>query len=227
MTDPYKVLGVPTTATDDEVKAAYRKLAKKYHPDANPGDKVAEQRMKEINAAYDQIMNKSSSTTADGGYGGYTGYDPFGRSYGGRGSQQQGDPKLQAAYNYLSFGRYREALNVLDSIDSRTAQWYYYSAVANSGLGNTARALEHARTAVRMEPNNSEYAELLEHMQSGGARYSPFGGFGGGGYGRMYNCSGVSRLWLGLCAVPLIFNLCCGNSLCCGRGYGGYGGGFM
>ena len=71
MTDPYKVLGVPTTATDDEVKAAYRRLAKKYHPDANPGDKVAEQRMKEINAAYDQIMNKTSPG-ANQGYGGYS-----------------------------------------------------------------------------------------------------------------------------------------------------------
>lgn len=138
MTDPYKVLGVPTTATDDEVKAAYRRLAKKYHPDANPGDKVAEQRMKEINAAYDQIMNKTSpgANQGYGGYssGGYTGYDPFGRNYGGYGSYGSGgatgDPKLQAAYNYIAFGRYHEALNVLSSITDRGAKWYYYSALA-------------------------------------------------------------------------------------------------
>ena len=158
MTDPYKVLGVPTTATDDEVKAAYRRLAKKYHPDANPGDKVAEQRMKEINAAYDQIMNKTASGANQGygGYssGGYAGYDPFGRNYGGYGSygsdSAAGDPKLQAAYNYIAFGRYHEALNVLSSITDRGAKWYYYSALANSGLGNTAAALEHARTAARL-----------------------------------------------------------------------------
>ena len=163
MTDPYKVLGVPTTATDDEVKAAYRRLAKKYHPDANPGDKVAEQRMKEINAAYDQIMNKTSpgANQGYGGYssGGYAGYDPFGRNYGGYGSygsdSAAGDPKLQAAYNYIAFGRYHEALNVLSSITDRGAKWYYYSALANSGLGNTAAALEHARTAARLEPNLS------------------------------------------------------------------------
>ena len=51
MTDPYKVLGLPSTATDEEVKQAYRRLAKRYHPDANPGDKTAERRMQEINAA--------------------------------------------------------------------------------------------------------------------------------------------------------------------------------
>ena len=55
--DPYKVLGLDRNATDDEVKIAYRKLAKQYHPDANPGDKNAEQKMKEINAAYDMIIN--------------------------------------------------------------------------------------------------------------------------------------------------------------------------
>lgn len=218
MTDPYKVLGVPTTATDDEVKAAYRRLAKKYHPDANPGDKVAEQRMKEINAAYDQIMNKTSSGANQGygGYssGGYAGYDPFGRNYGGYGSygsdSAAGDPKLQAAYNYIAFGRYHEALNVLSSITDRSAKWYYYSALANSGLGNTATALEHARTAARLEPNNPQYAELLERMQTGSAYYSPFGGYGGG---RVYNCSGgSSRLCLGALAAQMV---CMYMRFCC------------
>ena len=56
--DPYKVLGVRPDASDEEIKRAYRELAKKYHPDRNPGDAEAARRMQEINAAYDQIKTR-------------------------------------------------------------------------------------------------------------------------------------------------------------------------
>lgn len=57
MRDPYVVLGVDRNASQDEIKKAYRALAKKYHPDANPNNPEAAEKMKEINAAYDQIQN--------------------------------------------------------------------------------------------------------------------------------------------------------------------------
>jgi curved DNA-binding protein CbpA len=57
MMDPYKVLGVAPGATDDEIKKAHRALAKKYHPDLNPGNSAAAEKMNEINAAYD-ILTK-------------------------------------------------------------------------------------------------------------------------------------------------------------------------
>ena len=63
MTDPYKVLGVSPNATDDEIKKAYRELARKYHPD-NYTDtnlaELAEEKMKEVNEAYDQIQTLRS-----------------------------------------------------------------------------------------------------------------------------------------------------------------------
>ena len=55
--DPYKVLGVSRDASDEDIKRAYRQLAKKYHPDLNPGDKVAAQKMQEVNAAYAWIFS--------------------------------------------------------------------------------------------------------------------------------------------------------------------------
>lgn len=83
--DPYEVLGVPHNASEDEIKSAYRRLAKKYHPDLNPGDPTAAQKMNEVNQAYDRIKNPQSyrqSTPGQGGsaYGGWTSsgaQDPF------------------------------------------------------------------------------------------------------------------------------------------------------
>lgn len=55
--DYYATLGIPRNATDKDIKAAYRKLARRYHPDVNPGDKSAEARFKEINEAYEVLVD--------------------------------------------------------------------------------------------------------------------------------------------------------------------------
>ena len=171
--DPYKVLGVSPGATDEEIKRAYRKLAKKYHPDLNPGDQEAAKKMQQVNAAYEQIKDPDKARQQSyGGQGGY-GYDPFGgwqrqQSY----TQDSADERYQqSAYQYIRFGRYREALNVLNGAEKKNARWYYLSALANDGLGNQVTALEHIRRAVSMEPDNPEYLQTLELIQNGGAAY--------------------------------------------------------
>ncbi len=184
MTDPYKVLGLNPGASDEEVKKAYRRLAKKYHPDRNPGDPVAAQKMQEINAAYDAIKNpeQSQSGSYGGGYGGYG----YGRSYGGYQGQQtdSGDSYQQAAHQYIRYRRYREALNTLNQSQNRDAQWYYLSALANHGIGNDITALEHIRRAVSMAPDNLLYLQTLQRMEQGGQAYrgsaGEYRGFGGG-----------------------------------------------
>ena len=105
MRDYYEVLGVSKTASDDEIKKAYRQLAKKYHPDMNPGDKEAEDKFKEVNQAYAVLSDPEKKARYDqfgpeaaegngfggggfGGFGGIEGFDfgdIFGDIFGGGG----------------------------------------------------------------------------------------------------------------------------------------------
>ena len=196
--DPYKVLGVSRDASDDEIKRAYRALAKKYHPDRNPGDTEAAKKMQQINAAYEQIKDpqKAQPQGNPGGYGSYS-YDPFTGSYQQRQERQQtGDSYQQAAYNYIRYGRYREALNALANSAERNARWYYLSALANDGLGNQVTALEHMKRAVSMEPDNQEYLWALNRMEHGGQTYRQHAGNYRGFTMRGDPCAGLCLCWL-------------------------------
>lgn len=172
MTDPYKVLGVSPDASDEEIKQAYRRLAKKYHPDRNPGDVEAAKKMQEVNAAYEQIKNPQAYQRAQQqqSYGGY-GYDPFGSYRQHTYSGDQNARLKQAAQQYILYGRYREALNILSNATEKDARWYYLSAVANDRLGNQLTAIEHIRRAISMEPDNQLYLQTLEEIQNGGTMY--------------------------------------------------------
>lgn len=173
MEDPYKILGVSPNATDEEIKKAYRRLAKQYHPDRNPGDAEAARKMQQVNDAYEQIKNpekaqRSQGRSGYGGYGGY-GYDPFGGYT--RQEQPKGDAYQQAAFRYIQYRRYQEALQALASSENKDARWYYLSSLAHNGLGNRVTALEHIRRAVSMEPDNPEYLRTLQFMEDGGQTY--------------------------------------------------------
>src|SRR6476661_4897798 len=84
--DPYKVLGVDKKASQDDIKKAYRKLARQYHPDRNPDDPAAEEKFKEISAAHDILGDPEKRKEYDaggmfagaGGPGGFGGGNPFG-----------------------------------------------------------------------------------------------------------------------------------------------------
>ena len=87
MSDPYKTLGVAKTASEAEIKKAFRSLAKKHHPDTHPGDEKAKQRFQEISAAYDVVGDKDKRAKFDAGEidaaGNPRGFDP--RAYGQQG----------------------------------------------------------------------------------------------------------------------------------------------
>lgn len=206
MTDPYQILGVTPNASDDEVKKAYRNLCRKYHPDKNPGNQAAEDMFKIVQEAYETIMDQRKNGGAAGGYrtGGYGGF--------GYGAGQPGGPEAtyyQAAVNYINSGSFSQALNVLAQIKNRNAQWYYLSAIANSGIGNNYVAQEQARTAASMEPGNMYYSALVNNLSGGAYRYNnmqqPYGS----------NTQGMGSFCTQLCMLNLCFNACCDGDACC------------
>ena len=93
MKDYYEILGVSKTASDDEIKKAYRTLAKKYHPDMSPGDKKAEEMLKDVNTAYAVLSDPEKRANYDrfgeegvngqGGFGGAGGFGGFGGGFSG------------------------------------------------------------------------------------------------------------------------------------------------
>lgn len=208
MINPYQVLGVSPSASDEEIKKAYRNLSRKYHPDANinnPNRAQAEEKFKEVQQAYDQIMKEKQQGSYGSSYGNAGGYGYYS---GGRTSYQREEESTQmrAAWNYIVNRHFAEALHVLNDIPfgERSARWYYYSAVANQGAGNNIRAMEDAKRAVEMEPSNMEYRQFLQHLEYGGTWYTNMGS----NYDRPYASAGN---W---CLSMLCLNMFC-NCCCC------------
>ena len=148
--NPYDILGVSPDASPDEVKKAYRKKARENHPDLNPDDPGAAERMNKINEAYDRIMNPE---------------------------KYEARAEVRAAIDAINAGAYQQAISILNAITSggRDARWYYLSALANDGAGNSLMALEQIRRAVRMDPNNPDYQRAQRKFQQDSTEYQEEG----------------------------------------------------
>lgn len=158
MKDPYQVLGIPRTATDDEVKKAYRTLARKYHPDNYAGSAQAagsEEIMKEINEAYD-LIRKERQANAQGGSGqAYSSY------------ASTGTTSFYQIRRLIAEGRYSEAELIVDSTPSadRGAEWNYLKGCLLIQRGYYYDAMRFIDTACYLDPQNLEYREARNRMR--------------------------------------------------------------
>ena len=199
--NPYEVLGVSRNASIDEIKKAYKELSRKYHPDSyvgNPLSSLAEEKFKQVQEAYDAIMKEKN------GDFNYT------DNYNNSGYYNGESGEMAEVYKLLGRRAYSQALSLLDSMPNRNAKWYYYSAIAQVGLGNNLRGMEYARMAVSMEPNNIEYQNLVNRLSFQGNRYGEVRNVYRGGRSGFDDASDLCcKLWLAdsLCE-------CMGGDLC-------------
>lgn len=169
--NPYEVLGVREDATDEEIKEAYRALARKYHPDKYIDEglkEMATEKMKTINEAYEEIKNIRAGKSSAGGYGSY-GSSGSGGSYGSSGS---GD--FAEVRRLINAGAYMQAERILDAMpaDCRGAEWHFLRGCILLRRGWIHDAAKYFDTACRMDPQNAEYRNArlnIERMAQQGS----------------------------------------------------------
>lgn len=207
MRDPYQVLGVSPDASDEEIKKAYRGLARKYHPDNyhdNPLADLAQERMKEINEAYETVQAQrkrgSASSSASGGYGG----NPYGnQAYGGAYRSGYTGPFARVRLA-IQQGNLNLADELLNASASHNAEWHYLKGVVCSRRGWADEARQHFKTAVQLDPDDEEYRQALDRAEGRSTSYRP---------------EGYGSFSTGSCGVNPCLPLCILMSCCPGGGY--------
>ncbi len=168
MRDPYEVLEVSKNASMDEIKASYKKLIKRYHPDQyqnNPLADLAQEKLKEVNEAYEYLCNvkgEGSSSYSGGGSSSYS---------------SGGGTDYNAVRSYIDMGNLDAAATILNNATDRNAEWHFLSGMIAYRRGWYDQASGLVQQAVNMDPNNFEYRRNLQAMQGGNGfrQANPYG----------------------------------------------------
>lgn len=162
--NPYEVLGVSEGASEEEIKKAYKELVKKYHPDRyqnNPLSDLAEEKLQEINEAYDMLMKGRGS---------------------GSGSGSSVRPDYMAVRRYIDAGNLAAAESILNGTKDRSAEWFFLSGMVSYRKGWYDDAINKLKTANDLEPGNMEYSQAYGRIINMGGMYQNQAY--GRGYGR-------------------------------------------
>ncbi len=192
--NPYEVLGVSPSATDDEVKRAYRELARKYHPDKYQGSdlsELAEEKMKEVNAAYEEIQKMRAGGTNTGGNG-YSGqYRP---------GNESARPAFAAIRTLINQNEINEAERRLRGMDVtlQDAEWHFLLGCVLLKRGYFTDAQNLFDKACIMDPYNQEYRAAQEQLRRQANAY-------GGGYYTTQRSGGCDNP----CCTLLAADCCC------------------
>lgn len=156
--NPYKVLGVDESSTKEEIRKAYLDLVKKYHPDKyrdNPLGDLADEKMRDINRAYDTLVSSGSSSSS-------------GRSTNTSGSSNSsyGNVSYMQIRNMLNLNQINNALDALNSIGVHNAEWYFLRGVCLQKKGMYSQSQQMFNTAVQMDPASTEYRRAANNMSS-------------------------------------------------------------
>lgn len=204
--DPYKVLGVSPSASEEEIKRAYRELARKYHPDNyinNPLADLAQEKMQQINEAYDTIIKQRQSGGSSYSSQGRS-YHAGGSSYGGYSSGGYGGANA-AIYNQvrnaINVGNVGMAEELLSRVTQHDAEWHYLRAAICYRKGWFDEATQEINQACAMAPENMEYRRMQTVLNSNSAY---------GGYRPVQQNDAME-----CCAQLLCLNCLCN---CCGNG---------